>query len=340
MKEKIFTKKIEGPLWGREIERFFQRRGEAEKNLFTVPAAGGREMERREFIRTLLMLSAAAFLPWNGLIGAAEGAAAADLAVCRGAPPEKATRAAVEALGGMRRFVGPGDVVVVKPNIGWDRAPEFGANTHPRVVAEVVRLCREAGAKRVRVMDNPVADPQRCYRHSGIAEAAARAGGEVVFMEERRFREVRLSGLGLRSWPVYRDVLEADKVINLPVAKTHGSSVLTLGMKNWMGAAGGWRGRMHLRLHESIVDLALLIRPALVVLDATRIMVANGPQGGALGDVRRLDTVVAGTDQVAVDAFAAALFGLRPQDVPYIALAQQAGLGRMELKGRVRHLSL
>lgn len=300
-------------------------------------------MNRRDFIKAALLVGVSAVVPggqegWASPVTARQGH---DLVLVRGTPPARITRAAVDALGGMKRFVRPGDVVVVKPNIGWDRTPNYAANTNPEVVAAIVRMCREAGAKQVKVFDNSVVDPRRSYKQSGIADATMTAGGEVIYMESRKFKEVRLHGLGLKSWPIYTDVLEADKVINVPIAKTHGSSVLTLGMKNWMGTAGGWRGRMHMCLDEAIVDLAMLIRPAMVVIDAVRILVQNGPQGGSLTDVSRLDTVIAGTDQVAVDALGASLFGLKPSDVGHIALAHKIGLGNMYLQpGRVKRVTL
>jgi uncharacterized protein (DUF362 family) len=221
---------------------------------------------------------------------------------------------------------------VVKPNIGWDRTPEFAANTHPGLVAAVVRLCCEAGAKTVKVFDHPVADARRTYKQSGIADAAAAAGAAVRFVDERKFKDMRLNGLALKSWPLYTEALEADALINLPVAKTHGISGLTLGMKNLMGVMGGWRGRIHQRIDESLVDVTRVVRPALTILDALRILTGNGPQGGNLADVRRLDTVVAGVDPVAVDAFGATLFGLKPVELGCVRAGQRAGLGRMDLE--------
>jgi uncharacterized protein (DUF362 family) len=153
----------------------------------------------------------------------------------------------------------------------------------------------------------------------------------VSFIDERRFKEVRLDGLALKSWPLYADVLEADKVINVPIAKTHGSARLTLAMKNWMGIMGGARGKVHQKLDESLVDVAKVMRPALTILDAVRILTAGGPQGGDLADVKRLNTIVAGTDQVAIDSFGATLFGMKGSDLGFVGLADRAGLGRMDL---------
>lgn len=290
-------------------------------------------MDRRDFLKKTLYAAAAASCPGT-LLSLAEGWAAPpvpDLAVVRGSSPGAITRAAVDALGGMRRFVSTGDVVVVKPNIGWDRTPEYGANTHPAVVAALVALCFEAGAGKVKVFDRPVNDPRRCYRQSGIADAAEAAGAEVRFVDERKFKTVRLEGLALKEWPLYEEILDADRVINVPVAKTHGLSTLTLGMKNWMGVMGGGRWRIHQRVHESIVDVARKVKPVLTVLDAVRILTANGPQGGRLEDVKILDMVAAGTDPVAVDSFGATLFGIRGRDLESVRIGHETGLGNMNL---------
>jgi uncharacterized protein (DUF362 family) len=290
-------------------------------------------MDRRHFLKTALITGVTMTLPdiLNPFPGDLQAIEKTDLVVARGPSPAKTTRAAVEGLGGIKRFISRGDVVVVKPNIGWDRTPEFAANTNPEVVSAIVQLCYEAGAKKIKVFDHTVSDPRRCYKQSGIADAAGAAGAEVSHVDSRKFREMKLSGHALKSWPIYIEVLEADKVINVPIAKTHGLSTLTLGMKNWMGVMGGWRGRIHQRIDGSLVDVAMLIKPALIVLDAVRVLMANGPQGGDLSDVRRLNTVVAGTDQVAVDAFGATLFGLKGSDIGYVVAGHRAGLGTMEL---------
>ena len=291
-------------------------------------------MNRRDFLKTAVITGAALTIPigLDPLIDSLIAAEKTDLAVVRGTPPAKITRAVVDALGGMKRFVSRGDVVVVKPNIGWDRTPEYAANTNPEVVAAIVRLCLEAGAKVVKVFDHPVSNPRRTYKQSGIADAAAAAGATVVFMDDRKFKDMRINGHSLKSWPLYTEVFEADKVINIPIAKTHGLSKLTLGMKNWMGVMGGSRGRIHQRVDESIVDLAMFIKPALTILDAVRILTDNGPQGGSLADVKQLDMVIAGTDAVAVDAFGATLFGMKPAELGCVRIGHQRRLGSMDLE--------
>jgi len=290
-------------------------------------------MDRRHFLKASLTAGIALSLPAavDPLLRDLAAAGKPDLAVASGTPPGTVTQAAIDALGGMKQFVSRGDVVVVKPNIGWDRTPEFAANTNPEVVAAVVRLCLEAGAKKVKVLDYPVNDARRCYKQSGIFDAATSAGADVVYPDSRKFRDMKIGGGTIKTWPMYTEAIEADRIINLPIAKTHGTSVLTLGMKNWMGVMGGWRGRIHQRIHESLVDVSLFIKPSLIVLDAVRILTNNGPQGGDLSDVKRLDTVIAGTDQVAVDAYGATLFGMKGTEIGFIRLGHEAGLGTMDL---------
>jgi uncharacterized protein (DUF362 family) len=254
-----------------------------------------------------------------------------DLAVVQGTSPSKVTRAAIDAIGGIKRFVSKGDTVVVKPNMAWDRVPEQAANTNPEVVAAVVKMCVEAGARKVKVFDRAVNDPRRCYVQSGIADASKAAGAEVSHIDYRKFRDVDTKGSNLKTWPIYTDVLEADKVINVPIAKHHGLARLTMAMKNWMGVMGGSRGGIHQKLDECIAELAAFIKPTLTVLDAVRILTANGPQGGNLADVKRLDTVIASVDQVAVDAYGATLFGMKGSDLGYVRYANRLGIGNMDM---------
>ncbi len=290
-------------------------------------------MNRRKFLKVTAAASAGLMIPEGlcGLCRIVEAAQGPDLVVAKGASTPQIVRSAMEAMGGMKRFVAKGDVVVLKPNIGWDRTPAYAATTNPEVVGTLAKLCYESGAKKVKVFDNTVSDVRRCYKQSGIADAAAAAGAEMVFMDSRKYREVKLNGTALKSWPLYNDIFEADKVINIPIAKTHSLTTLTLAMKNWMGVMGGVRFRVHQRIDESLVDLIRVIKPTLTVLDAVRILTANGPTGGDLDDVKRLDTVVVGTDQVAIDSFGATLFGMKGSDLNTVKLAAKAGLGVMDL---------
>lgn len=244
--------------------------------------------------------------------------------------PALLTRRAVEALGGMGRFVGRGDVVAVKPNIGWDRMPVHAANTNPSVVAEVVRLAFEAGARRVVVTDASCNEARRCFQRSGIWRATHELGANVILPAPHRFREMRMRGDVLDEWPIYTPLIEADKVINVPVAKHHNLCRFTAAMKNWYGILGGRRNRLHQNIDVSIADLATFMRPTLTVMDATRVLVRNGPQGGNIDDARDMHQVVASLDQVAVDAYGATLIGERPERVGYLRLGQERGLGTMD----------
>ncbi len=298
-------------------------------------ARGGIDMERRKFLKFAAITGCGLVFEgrFDTFLSSVEASKKCDLVVARGLgkSPAAITKAAIDAMGGMRRFISMGDIVLIKPNIAWDRLPEQAANTNPEVVATLVKLCFEAGAKKVKIFDRSVNDPRRCYKQSGIADAASALGAEVSHIDERRFKEVTIKGQALKSWPLYRDLFEVDKLINVPIAKDHGLAKLTMAMKNWMGVMGGQRGRIHQRLGESLADIALVIKPTLTVLDAVRILTDNGPQGGDLKDVKKLDTVVVGIDQVAIDSFGATLFGMKGSDLSYVKAAASAGIGTMDL---------
>ena len=254
-----------------------------------------------------------------------------EMAIIQGEDPAQLARRAVEELGGMRRFISRSDVVLVKPNIGWDRTPEQAANTNPDVVAEIVRQSFNAGAKRVIVADVSCNEPRRCFQRSGIAEAAQKAGAEIVLPDPSRFKEIDLQGEVLRAWQVFDPFLNVDKVINIPIAKHHALTGATLGMKNWYGMLGGQRNQLHQRIHESLVDLADFVRPTLTIIDSYRILMRNGPTGGNLDDVILKKTLIASTNPVAVDAYVAkAYWNLDVDALPYLALASKRGLGTYE----------
>jgi uncharacterized protein (DUF362 family) len=257
----------------------------------------------------------------------------ADLAIARrGNNAAELTRAAVDALGGMARFIERGDTVAVKPNIGWDRAPVHAANTNPEVVAEVVRMAYDAGAKMVTVTDASCNEANRCFQRSGIWKAAYDAGADVVLPAEHRFRALRMGGEVLDEWPIYRPVVDVDKVINVPVAKHHNLARFTGGMKNWYGLLGGRRNRLHQNIDVSIADLSTFMQPTLTVMDATRVLMRNGPQGGNIADAKDMHCVAASVDQVALDAWACTLIGVEASDLPYLAMGQARGLGTMSWK--------
>jgi uncharacterized protein (DUF362 family) len=253
------------------------------------------------------------------------------LVVVQNGEPRQLVQRALEDLGGMKRFVGRQDVVVIKPNIAWDRTPEQAANTNPDVVAEVVRQCWQAGAKRVIVTDCSCNEFRRCYQRSGIQAAARAEGAEVIYPDPEQYREVELGGVALKTWPVFIPFLEADKIINLPIAKHHGLTGCTLGMKNWYGILGGERNRLHQQIHQSLADLASFMLPTVTLLDAYRILLRNGPTGGNLEDVAIKKTMVAGTDPVALDAYVAkAYWDLDAEHLPYLGMAANRGLGTVD----------
>lgn len=243
--------------------------------------------------------------------------------------PAELVQRAVAALGGMGRFISRGDIVVVKPNIGWDRTPIHAANTNPQVVAEVVRLAFEAGAKRVVVTDASCNEPNRCFQRSGIWKAAYDVGAEVILPAEHRFRSMRLKGEVLDEWPVYTALVNADKIINVPIAKHHNLSKYTAAMKNWYGSLGGRRNRLHQNIDVSIADLATFIQPTLTVVDAVRVLMRNGPQGGNVADAKDMHTVIASTDQVAADAYGCQLIGKKREEIAYLKMGHERGLGTM-----------
>ena len=184
----------------------------------------------------------------------------------------------------------------------------------------------------MKVFDHSCDDPRRCYVQSGIAHAARKAGAEITFVDDRKFKEMNVGGEVLKSWKIYTEVVEADTLINVPIAKHHSLAKLSMAMKNWMGAVGGWRGRLHWRLNQCLADLASFFKPSLTLLDAVRILVNHGPQGGRLEDVKGMDMVIAGVDQIAVDSFGATLFGMKGSDLGYVKEGHTRGLGRMDIE--------
>lgn len=261
-----------------------------------------------------------------------------DLVVANGQDPYQNTVKAIDAMGGMEKFVARGSTVVVKPNMAWDRSSEYGANTDPRVVAAIVGMCYKAGAKRVNVFDNPCNDAKRVYVNTGIAKAAKDAGAYVYFVDEWNTVKATFSYKSpMEGWPVYRDAVVCDTFINVPVLKHHSLTGLTLSMKNLMGICAGNRGLMHVGIHEKLVDITDYISPELTVIDATRILTRNGPVGGNLDDVVQVNKVIVATDPTLADTYAAVLANKSPLDIPYIAHAIRRGFGSADLKGAKMH---
>jgi len=247
------------------------------------------------------------------------------------------TRKTFEAAGGISNFISKGDIVVIKPNISWARRPEMAASTNPYVLQAVIELCQEAGAKKVRIADNTIHDARRCFALTGAGMVAKNTGADLVFPRSSLMRRMKLQGNRLDIWPVFVPLVEADKVINLPVAKHHSLSTLTLGMKNWIGAVGGRRNKLHQDIHLTIVDLAQFFNPTLTLIDAIRIMTRNGPSGGSTTDVAAKNTLLLSNDPVAADARAALFFGRKPERIGFIKLGQKWGLGTSDFGQLTQH---
>ena len=295
-------------------------------------------MTRRQSLHTLLKISGTAALACAGLRPTAVHSAqqrrfiVEAVAQTEGISVAALTRGTFDAAGGIQRFVSRGDVVVIKPNISWARRPELAATTHPEVLQTVIELCQEAGAKKVRIADNTIHDARRCFAITGAGQVARQTGADLIYPRSSLMRNMKLRGDRIDVWPVFTPLVEADKVINLPVAKHHALSRLTLGMKNWIGAVDGSRWSLHQDIHQTIVDLARFFEPTVTLVDAVRIMTRNGPSGGSTADVEVKNTLILGNDPVAVDAAAARLFDRDPQTIGFIRLAQKQGLGTADFQ--------
>jgi len=291
-------------------------------------------VKRRELLRRLGFGVAAIGLGQISAAQKSETRSSPILVVAEKDSPANLVRKAIKALGGMSKFVKKGNKVLIKPNMAFARPPEGAANTNPEVVAELVRLCFEAGAKEVVVLDHTLAPARVAYEMSGIAKAAEAQGAKVVYASPKDFVPVEIpKGKILSAYEVrvLKQVLDADVFINVPVAKTHSGARLTLGMKNLMGIIQD-RGAWHRSgdLHQCIADFVTAVKPHLTVIDAIKIMTSGGPAGP--GRLEQKDTIIASTDIVAADAYATTLFGMKPEDIPYIVKAAELGVGISDLK--------
>lgn len=248
------------------------------------------------------------------------------MAVAKSTDGIAATKAAIEELGGISRFVKPGDKVLIKPNCAFDRPPHLGATTSPEVLGEVVRQCVEAGAK-VRVTDNPINNAEGCFAKSGLAAATNENGAMLWLPTAAMCGPTKIGGV-MDVWDALAEPLSwADKVIGVPTVKTHNLCGASLCMKNWYGFLNSGRNKLHQIIDTAIADLGAFITPTLVVLDGTRMLIRNGPTGGSPHDVKPGHTVAAGTDHVALDAYGAGMLELNPKDIGYIMRAERAGTG-------------
>jgi len=252
------------------------------------------------------------------------------MSVIKGPDRVETLNKAIELLGGIERFVRPGETVAIKPNVAFASPPMLGATANPELVAEVVRLCYSRGkAKKVIVTDNPINDPASCFTLSGIGKAASAAGAEVVLPKAHLFKHTTLTdGRLIKNWPIFFEPFrKVDKLIGIAPIKNHHRAGASMTMKNWYGLLGGRRNIFHQDINTIIAELAMMVRPTLVILDGIEVMMTNGPTGGSISDLRRTNTLIASTDCVAADSYGCGLLDLKVSDLPYLAKAEKAGVG-------------
>jgi len=299
-------------------------------------------LKRRNFIKKSLLGTAAfssmPLVPFNFSLQAQE---IPDAVVIKNGSPAEMLTAALQHLGGISRFITQGDIVAIKPNIGWDRAPELAANTNPDLIQALVKTCFDAGAKKVQVFDRTCNSARRCYKNSQIEKKAEDAGADVLHVRDNKFVNVKIGGEYIKEWPVFKNYLEADKVINVPIAKHHSLSRVSLGLKNLMGVMGGNRGSLHKDFPQKIQEITGRILPHLTIIDAYRILTEKGPQGGRPEYVKNAKTLIASPCVVAADFLGLELFDLKLNDAAHIKLAAEKGLGRFDLNSlKVKRISL
>ena len=256
------------------------------------------------------------------------------MSIVRGDSRSETLELAMKSIGGLEAFIKKGDRVLLKVNAAFASAPMLSATTHPDMVTALTRLCLEAGAASVIVTDNPINDPASCFRLSGIEQAARSAGATIVLPQKEFFKPYSLpQGQLIRNWPVLFDPLSRiDKIIGTAPVKDHHRSGASMIMKNWYGLLGGRRNIFHQDIHTIIQELAMMIKPTLVVLDGTTTMMHNGPTGGSLSDLKDTHTMIVSTDQVAADAYGASLLDKTVADLAFIKKAEAIGLGTADYK--------
>ncbi|MBL7066744.1 MAG: DUF362 domain-containing protein [Candidatus Marinimicrobia bacterium] len=286
-------------------------------------------MDRRTFLKTSAFITGLSLISNQRIFS--KGQEPASLVLVKDGSPEQMADKVFELLGGVSRFISKGDYIMVKPNMSWDRRPEYAATTNPELVSKVVTLCLDAGAKKVLIVDNTCNDARRSYKNCQIQDMAGKAGADVRFVRDSHFIETDIpGGTSMKKWLIHKEVFKVDKLINMPILKHHSLSQVTIGFKNMMGLTGGNRGRIHRPFPEKIVDINRVIIPQLTIVDAIKILRRNGPSGGNLKDVEDLNTVIAGTDRALVDAWSAKVFGKDPKSLEYLQLAYAAGMGEID----------
>ena len=286
-------------------------------------------MKRRDFIKKTAIASSSLYLPT--LFNMAEPGQRSLVAKVEGESPYEITKKAIQALGGMEKFIAKQDIVMVKPNLGWNRSVEQAANTNPEVIKAVIEMVLNAGAKKVILMDNTCHKAEDTYKRSGIEAVAKEAGAEVRYADENRLVVHDFKGESLKRWPVFKDFLEVDKFINVPILKHHGSSGLTIGMKNLYGILGGRRGKLHRNMGMGISDLAHGFKTHLTIVDAFRVLKRNGPIGGRISDVELKKTVIASANIMEADVVAVNVFGSEPMKYDFIRKAAEKNMGSTDI---------
>jgi uncharacterized protein (DUF362 family) len=256
------------------------------------------------------------------------------LAIAHGTEHEKTVRAALGALGGMERFIKHGDVVMIKPNVAFDRPPALAATTHPDSLRAVAKLCFEAGASKVIVADNPINSPTGCFFKSGLTAVASDMNLDLMYPETNSFSPLSMDGEILKEWTFFSTPFKkATKVIGLAPCKDHNLCHASMTTKNWYGLLGGRRNQFHQHIHSIVSDFALMMKPTLVILDGMNVLMSNGPTGGRLSDVKPMNTIVAGTDMISVDAYGYEhLLERDLAELTYLHKAQERGLGNINWK--------
>ncbi|MFA5240161.1 MAG: DUF362 domain-containing protein [Phycisphaerae bacterium] len=252
------------------------------------------------------------------------------ISIVNGSDRIKTVDKAIELLGGIERFVKPGETVAIKPNVAFASPAMVGATVNPELVAEVVRLCySRGGAKKVIVTDNPINDSESCFALSGIGKAASAAGAEIVLPKAQFFKHTTLAdGKLIKDWPIFFEPFsKVDKLIGITPVKDHHRAGASMTMKNWYGLLGGRRNIFHQDINSIIAELAMMVKPSLVILDGTEVMMTNGPTGGSISDLRRANTLIASTNCLAADSYGCSLLDMKVSDLPYLAKAEKAGAG-------------
>jgi uncharacterized protein (DUF362 family) len=286
-------------------------------------------MKRREFIKKSALVTTSVCLP--GVFYAAGSSPDPLVVKVEGDSPYAITKKAVEALGGMGKFIAKQDIVMIKPNIGWNRTVEQAVNTNPEVIKAVIEMVLNAGAKKVIVMDHTCHKPEDTYSRSGIGAMAEATGAEVRYADDNRLVIHDFKGESVTRWPVYKDFLDVDKFINVPILKHHGSAGLTIAMKNLYGILGGNRGKLHRNMGTSIADMAHGFKTTLNIVDAYRILKRNGPTGGRISDVELKKTVIASPYILETDVVAVTVFGAEPMKYEFIQSAAQRNMGQSDI---------